>query len=197
MGVTLNRNLTWHEHIANIESKVKQKLGVLNRIKCNLPTHARITFYNTMIKPIFDYANLVWGDKRNIVLMDSLQILQSRAAKIILDRDYFASASDALNELGWIPLNTQRSLDRCMFVFKCINGLVDFDLNIHAGSSIHSHNTRNKSIFRKPICHTNWGMLRTNDHCVHDYNNLSCAVKEITDINTFKQVLRMNAQKVQ
>jgi len=34
--------------------------------------------------PLFEYADLVWGDKHNVTLMSSLQVLQNKAAKIIL-----------------------------------------------------------------------------------------------------------------
>jgi hypothetical protein len=35
--------------------------------------------------PIFDYADFVWGDKNNSVLMNHLQVLHCKAAKIILE----------------------------------------------------------------------------------------------------------------
>ena len=44
--------------------------------------------------PLFDYANIVWGDKHNSHLMSSLQTLQNKAAKLILDRPPYSSASD-------------------------------------------------------------------------------------------------------
>ena len=39
--------------------------------------------------PLFDYADLVWGDKHNVTLMTSLQVLQNKAAKIILEKGVF------------------------------------------------------------------------------------------------------------
>ena len=40
---------------------------------------------NSIILPLFDYADIVWGDCDNKLLMMSLQILQNKAAKVILD----------------------------------------------------------------------------------------------------------------
>ena len=54
--------------------------------------------------PLFDYADLVWGDKHNVTLMTSLQVLQNKAAKIILDRPLYSSATHALATLKWVPL---------------------------------------------------------------------------------------------
>ena len=39
--------------------------------------------YNPMMLPLFDYADIVWGDRDNKVLMKSLQILQNKVAKAI------------------------------------------------------------------------------------------------------------------
>ena len=49
--------------------------------------------------PLFKYADVVWGDKDNVTLMSSLQVLQNKASKIILDRPLYSSASHALATL--------------------------------------------------------------------------------------------------
>ena len=55
--------------------------------------------------PLFDYADLVWEDKHNVTLMTSLQVLQNKAAKIILDnRPRYSSATHAVATLKWVPL---------------------------------------------------------------------------------------------
>ena len=65
-------------------------------------------FYNSLVMPLFDYADLVWGDKHNVILMTSLQVLQNKAAKIILDRPLYSSAKHALAILKWVPLEKRR-----------------------------------------------------------------------------------------
>ena len=40
----------------------------------------------TMIEPLFDYASIVSGDKSNKVLMISLQVFHSKAAKLIFNQ---------------------------------------------------------------------------------------------------------------
>ena len=81
-----------------------------------------------MIKPIFEYNNILWGDKRNTVHMDTLQILLNRAAKIILGRDVRDSATQALKDLNWLTLVKKRTSDRCIFVYKCLNNLISLIL---------------------------------------------------------------------
>ena len=59
--------------------------------------------------PLFEYADLVWGDKHNITLMSSLQVLQNKAAKVILNRPLYSSSTEALATLKWLPL------EKCYF----------------------------------------------------------------------------------
>ena len=68
-GVTVNQYLTWHDHIDQLQSKVAKRLGVLKRIKHQLPVYARKIYVTTMVIPILEYASIVWGDKNNKVLM--------------------------------------------------------------------------------------------------------------------------------
>ena len=85
LGITIDQNMTWSGHIESLVSKANQRIGLLRRVKHLLPRHARITLYNALILPILNYADIVWGDKDNIVLMNMLQIVQNKAAKTIVD----------------------------------------------------------------------------------------------------------------
>ena len=71
LGVTLSSNFTWTEHIEYVSTKINQGLGLLRRIKSLLPRSARILFFNGLILPMFDYTDIMWGDKDNAVLMNN------------------------------------------------------------------------------------------------------------------------------
>ena len=72
---------------------------------------------STMVIPILEYASIVWGDKNDKVLMDSIQVLQNKAAKLVLDRATHSSSTQALLDLNWMNLSTRRLMQRC---FLCI-----------------------------------------------------------------------------
>ena len=42
-------------------------------------------FFSSYILPIFDYADIIWGDRGNVALMDQLHVPQNKAARVILD----------------------------------------------------------------------------------------------------------------
>ena len=118
LNVFLSEDLTWNHHVEYLTNKINQRLGLLKRIKCLLPFETRMLFYNGLILPLFDYPDIVWGDKNNATLMNNIQILQNKAAKIILDRPIQSSSSEALAALKWITLEKRRLYHRlaCMFI---------------------------------------------------------------------------------
>ena len=81
LGVTLTSNFKWSEHIEKISGKINKRLGLLKRTKHLLPRNARLLLYNSLVLPIFDYADQIWGDKGSDTFMAKLQILQNKAAK--------------------------------------------------------------------------------------------------------------------
>ena len=125
--------------------------------------------------PLFEYADLVWGDKHNVTLMSSLQVLQNKAAKIMSDRPLYSSASHALATLKWIPLEEKRFQRRCVHVYKCLNELITHELTLETQ---HNYNTRNKVNLRLPCVKMNWGKQRTAYHAVNDFNSLSEMIRD-------------------
>ena len=76
--------------------------------------------------------------------MYSLQVLQNKAAKLILDRPLYSSATHALATLNWVPLTKRRFQRRCIYVYKCLNGLVEHDMNFTRHQEQYDYNTRTK-----------------------------------------------------
>ena len=168
------------------EAKINKRLGLLKRIKHLLPRFARLLYYNSLVLPLFDYGDIIWGDKNNSTLMQSLQILQNKAAKIILDRPVHSSATDALQTLNWLNLSKRRLYHRCLYVFKCKNDLLTSHLRLVTLHDVHRYNTRNAQDFRLPAVKTNWGKQRLSYHAIKDWNSLSLDVRNSTTIATFK-----------
>ena len=187
LGIKLASDFTWSDHVEHVISKVNQRLGLLRRIKHLLPFTARLLFYNSLVLPIFDYADLVWGDKNNVELMNDLQVLQNKAAKIILDRQLYSSSSDALVALKWLNLEQRRFYHRCIYVYKCINGLMDHSMELLPHGDIHSYNTRNKDMLRLPRVTKNWGKQRVCYQSLKDWNNLDRNTRNAPDLVNFKR----------
>ena len=155
-------------------SKVNHRLGLLRRIKYLLPYNARLLYYKSLVLPILDYADMVWGDKDNAVLMNHLRVLQNKVAKIVLDKLLYSSTTDALNQLGWLNLKQHRHFHHCLYVYKCMYGITYHKLELSRKSDVHVHrySTHCKNDLRLPSVKWNWGKQRTCYHALKDWNAL-------------------------
>ena len=83
LGIVINNRLTWQDHVDQMFSKINKKLGLLKRIRYCLPLDARLLFFNSYVLPLFDYSDIVWGDRyggpqrqyRNIYYITTFYIL--------------------------------------------------------------------------------------------------------------------------
>ena len=82
--------LTWSKHINYISTKIARGVGILKRTRSFLPKQSLLTLYQSMIEPYFRYCNIVWG-QCNETLLDRLQTLQNRAARVIANVSYEAA----------------------------------------------------------------------------------------------------------
>ena len=132
LGILISSDFTWTNHVEYMAGKINQRLGLLRWIMHLVLFRACILFYKSLVMPLFEYADLLWGDKRNVSLMSSLQVLQNKAAKIILHRLLYSSASHALVTLKWIPLEKRRFQRRCVHtcIYKCLNELITHILTL-------------------------------------------------------------------
>ena len=189
LGVTINENLTWEDHIDKVCSKIRSKICILTRIKRYLPKVARITFYNAFILPIFDYCDIVWGDRGNSSLMRCLQVLQNNTARIILDLPALSSATQALSSLNWKPLSERRSHHRCIFMYKMINNRIGYDCQLTCNQDFHHYNTRSKRNVRIPRAKRRWGQWTCPSVAAKDWNSLDPSIREARSLLTFKSRL--------
>ena len=168
LGIKLTSDFTWSDQVEYVIFKVNQRLGLLRRIKHLLPIQARLLFSNTVVLPMFDYADLVLRDKNNATIMNDLQIMQKKAAKIISDKPLYSSATDALTTLKWLNLGQRRHYYRCLYIFKCINKLSCHSMDLPTHRDVHGYNTRHKDMIRLPVIKTTWGKQRLAYHAVKE-----------------------------
>ena len=118
------------------------------------------------------------GDKRNKCLMDDLQILQTKAVKVMLGLSRKDSFTDALKTLRLSNLYSRREQHCYILVYKYVNGLMEVELEI----------VRNSAIFIillvGGITHICFAF-----HAVRVWNNLDDGINNIVNFKTVKRKL--------
>jgi len=50
--------MTWGDHVKALSTKINQRHGLLKRISYLLPPETRITLYNGLVRPLFDFGDV-------------------------------------------------------------------------------------------------------------------------------------------
>ena len=60
LGVKVDAKLTFSDHLRSVATRARQRLGVLNRAAHILTPAGRTTVYKAFVRPVMEYAPLVW-----------------------------------------------------------------------------------------------------------------------------------------
>ena len=122
--------------------------------------------------------------------MSELQILQNKAAKVLLGQPPRGSSTEALRSLDLKSLSVRRFFHRCTAIHKCLIGETDFNFNFIKNQAVHSYNTRRSNDFRLPLPRTNWGKQTFIYQDAKDWNSLPTDLKETHLLSVFKSKLK-------
>ena len=86
IGVILDEQLTWGDHIDYISTKIKRNIGAIKRIRNSLQKYLEM-LHKAFVEPHFRYCNTLWGPCGD-TLLNRLQTLQNRAARVISFQKY-------------------------------------------------------------------------------------------------------------
>ena len=124
LGVYIDENLTWKVHIENLSKKIASGIGALKRIRPFVPHKTLLFIYNSLVKPQFDYCNVVWGSC-NKTLVNKLQKLQNRAARVLTTSTFDTSTEYLYQVLSWRKLESQCQIQKACMVYKSLNEYVE------------------------------------------------------------------------
>ncbi|PJE78229.1 hypothetical protein CI610_02839 [invertebrate metagenome] len=198
LGLTLSNNGGWTDHINLIISKVSPKLNILRRFKFTLGRTSLQTLYFTLIRPIFEYGNIVW-DNLTKTQSDMLENLQLEAARIVTGGTKLTSRVKLYLETGWLPLEQRRKHHKIIHFHKMVHGLLPQYLQEilpRRNNSIHDHNTRVGNNFRPPPCRTSLYMKSFLPSVIPLWNSLPDAIKSDPSITKLKSHLNKPRHKV-
>ena len=103
LGLMLNKHLNWKQHITKIANTISKTIGIINKLKYELPENTLLTIYSSLILPHLNYCELAWG-------YDSKRIykLQKKAICIISLRSYFQKTRNIENR--WHSLSATNKI---------------------------------------------------------------------------------------
>ena len=123
LGVIINSNLTQHDHIKAISSKVSKSIGILLRVRKYVPNDMLLTLYHTLIEPYFSYCNIIWGTHCSKHL-DQLYHKQKKVIRIIANTKWNAHTAHLFRDFQLLSIFNLNKLQTCCFMYKISNCLL-------------------------------------------------------------------------
>ena len=137
LGLTINKNLTWNDHINKITAKASKRIDCLKRIRTLVPRTTLEILYKSMIRPVLEYASILY-DNLTSYLSIRLENCQRAAALICTGAMQRTSTDSLLEELGWASLKERRRYYRMTLFYKMNNQLVPGYLESMLPKQVHT-----------------------------------------------------------
>ena len=139
-GLIFNKHLGWADHVNKLSNKICKIIGIMNKLKFQLPQNILLTIYNSLILSHLNYCLLVWGYESK-----HLYRLQKRAIRIIDKCPRFSHTNPLFKKLKILKIHDILHLNQLKFYNKLLNNQLTeyFDsFNIPRNCTYHNYNTR-------------------------------------------------------
>jgi hypothetical protein len=101
-------------------NKASMRTTALNKFRNILPLNTLVRTYITMIRPILEYANIIY-DNTTFELSQKIEHIQRRAGLICTGAYRHTEHRSLLQELGWESLSLRRKNHKLIQYYKIIN----------------------------------------------------------------------------
>ena len=145
LGILIDENLNWLKHINAVSSKVIKVVGILYRLKNQLPIKLLQLIYHSLILPHLTYCITVWGNRRSRA-RTRLETLQKKSIRLFAKVRYNSHCGPLFRKYNLLSLSD-------LFSFNCCKMYINFQKNtlplylsdqLKTVSNIHSYRTRQR-----------------------------------------------------
>ena len=189
LGVYLDNELSFNDHVSAICKKAGKQLNVLIRLSHVIDKQSKMLLYNTFIKSHFQFCSLVWHfcNHMNIFKMEKIQ--QRALQQVCLDYD--STYVDLLESTCTSPLLLQRYRKLMEFVFKVIHGdAPGYFKDIFKLKKCESLRDQNR--LEVPAYNTiKYGKNSFIYECIKIWNVLDTRIKSCSNLKEFKQMISL------
>ena len=145
LGVLIDENLTWKNHIELLQNKISTNIGVLFKASKLLNMRCLKNIYFALIHSYISYANIAWGSSFKTGLK-KIFLKQKQAARIIFHKDRLTHARPLMNQLKALNVYQINLYQIASFMYQVKNGSIPKIFSNDFSSVEHSYPTR---FFRK------------------------------------------------
>ena len=165
-------------------------MSTLNKLKFKLPRHVLEVIYKSFIRPLLEYADIVW---HGCTISDSRRIerVQYECSLTVSGAVRGSSYLSLLSELGWEKLSDRRHIHSLTMFHKIVHGHTRQylqELITPEVSASTPYDLRNKHNLQSPACTTTRYQRSFIPYATYHWNGLDIAVRSFNP-SIFKNYL--------
>ena len=198
LGLVLSNDCTWHDHLEYIKSKAWTRINVMRKLKFKLDRRSLQIIYFTFIRPILEYADVVWNNCTQYEV-NELEKIQNEAARIVTGATKLVSINTLMQETGWETLSNRRKKHKLFLFYKMQHQMSPDYLSSLVPPTIGS--TTNYQLRKSSdllTLHAS-SQLYFNSFLpsvIREWNELPEITRELPSIATFKHELNSDTMKI-
>ena len=144
LGVIIEENLTWKNHIDAISKTLSRDIGMLTKLKHFVPENILYSLYCTLILPYINYGVLIWGNTCKTYL-DKIFKLQKWAIRTISNSHYRSHTGPLFSKFNILNVNDTFKLNLGIFMYRHHSNQLPSIFSTYFTKHVQTHNypTRN------------------------------------------------------
>ena len=187
LGITIDQNLNWQEHISILIKQVSSTVFQLSQIKHFLNEHSRRLFYFSYIQSRLNYCSIIWGNCCPSTIKPLLS-LQKRAVRMIRKiKPSEKSMTNIFKDLNILPLSYLVKYNTLLLMHKVVHH--DCPQYIKSIFCFRSHRYSKRALIPK----TNIDLFKmsVSFRGSKEWNALPNTFRELSVLSAFKAKLKI------
>ena len=176
LGILIDNKLTFHKQCSTAVTKANKLLGIIRRSFEYINADTMLYLYKSLIRPIIEYGNVIWGP-HYVIDQQAIEKIQHKATKLIPELRH-DSYQERLSKLSLPSLVYRRQRGDLISLYQLINQHFNIDINDFFRYQKYKPHA-------KRFCCVNFFTLRT----INNWNSLPVNVVESATVNSFKNSL--------
>jgi len=92
LGIKIDHQLNWKQHINKLVLKLNKKCAVISKIRYKINTTVALKLYDTLILPHIFYCTIIWAAVSNSSKLRKIHLIQKRALRTVVQAHHRASS---------------------------------------------------------------------------------------------------------
>ena len=129
LGVIIDENLSWKQHIEYLECKISRVIGIIYKSRYYLNKSCLKSIYFALVHSHLSYANIAWGSNTNERLKKLIS-LQKHAVRAVCFKKRYEQSAPLMKTLNILSIPKINEHQHLLLMHKSFHGKLPINFNV-------------------------------------------------------------------